>query len=112
MASFFSGAFTLYAVILRTTVGDLNEEYSEALKRMKTLAFEQYKCLEFYSMMDGSRRIAISYWKNEDDILQWKNNTEHRQIQEKAKNSWYTSYNIQIVDIKREYSYTMPNKQP
>ncbi|OUR94964.1 hypothetical protein A9Q81_14465 [Gammaproteobacteria bacterium 42_54_T18] len=111
MASFFSGAFTLYAVILRTTVGDLNEEYSEALKRMKTLAFEQYKCLEFYSMMDGSRRIAISYWKNEDDILQWKNNTEHRQIQEKAKNSWYTSYNIQIVDIKREYSYTLPNKQ-
>ena len=102
----------MYAVILRTTVGDLNEEYSEALKRMKTLAFEQYGCLEFYSMMDGSRRIAISYWKNEDDILQWKNNTEHRQIQEKAKNSWYTSYNIQIVDIKREYSYTMPNKQP
>ena len=96
----------MYAVILRTTVGDLDEEYSEALKRMKTLAFEQYGCLEFYAMMDGARRIAISYWENEDDILRWKNNNEHRQIQEKAKNSWYTSYNIQIVDIKREYSYT------
>ena len=100
----------MYAVILRATVGDLNEEYSEALKRMKTLAFEQYGCLEFYAMMDGSRRIAISYWRNEDDILQWRNNNEHRQIQEKAKQTWYSSYNIQIVDIKREYSCEKPHK--
>ena len=100
----------MYAVILRATVGDLNEEYSAALLRMKALAFEQYGCLEFYAMMDGPRRIAISYWKDEDDILQWRNNNEHRQIQEKAKQSWYTSYNIQIVDIKREYSFNVPMK--
>ncbi|MBV1919258.1 MAG: antibiotic biosynthesis monooxygenase [Pseudomonadales bacterium] len=98
----------MYAVILRATVGDLNEEYSKALLRMKALAFEQYGCLEFYAMMDGPRRIAISYWKNEDDILQWRNNNEHRQIQEKAKQSWYTSYVIQIVDIKREYFSEAP----
>lgn len=53
----------MYAVILRATVADLNEEYSEALLRMKALAFEQYGCLEFYVMMDGPKRIAISYWK-------------------------------------------------
>lgn len=98
----------MYAVILRATVGELNDEYAEALQRMKALAFEQYGCLEFYAMMDGPRRIAISYWKNEDDILQWRNNNEHRQIQEKAKQSWYKSYNIQVVDIKREYSYGSP----
>ncbi len=100
----------MYAVILRATVGELNDEYAEALQRMKALAFEQYGCLEFYAMMDGPRRIAISYWKNEDDILQWKSDSEHRQIQEKAKQSWYTSYTIQIVDIKREYSYEIPVK--
>ena len=77
---------------------------------MKTLAFVQYGCLEFYSMMDGSRRIDISYWTNEDDILQWKNNDEHLQIQEKAKLSWYTSYNNQIVEVQREYSYAIPTK--
>ena len=72
---------------------------------MKALAFEHYGCLEFTAMMDGPKRIAISYWDTEEQIRAWKQNSEHLATQDKAKKKWYESYTVQVVEIKREYSF-------
>jgi heme-degrading monooxygenase HmoA len=95
----------MYAVIIRATVGDLDQQYSDAIERMKKLAFEEYGCLEFFALMDGERRVAISYWESEAQIRKWKQNDEHLQTQSRAKEKWYESYTVQVVEVKREYSF-------
>ncbi|GJM04603.1 MAG: hypothetical protein DHS20C09_05940 [marine bacterium B5-7] len=95
----------MYAVILRATVGELDQQYSAAIERMKELAFSKYGCLEFIALMEDDQRIAISYWNSEDDIRRWKQNSEHLQTQAMAKNKWYKSYSVQVVEVKREYSH-------
>jgi len=95
----------MYAVIIRATVGELNQQYSDAIEQMKKLAFEEYGCLEFFALMDGERRIAISYWESEAQIRKWKQNDEHLQTQSLAREKWYESYTVQVVEVKREYSF-------
>lgn len=95
----------MYAVIIRATVGELDQQYSEAIERMKKLAFEVYGCLEFFALMDGDRRVAISYWESEAQIRKWKKNDEHLSTQNQAREKWYESYTVQVVEVKREYSF-------
>jgi heme-degrading monooxygenase HmoA len=93
----------MYAVIFRATVGDLDQEYAEAIERMKKLAFEEYDCLDFVAFTEGDRRIAVSYWNSEEDISNWKNNSEHLSAQKRGTEKWYTSYTVQVVEVQREY---------
>jgi heme-degrading monooxygenase HmoA len=95
----------MYAVIIRATVGELDQQYSDAIERMKKLAFEEYGCLEFFALMDGERRVAISYWESEAQIRKWKQNDEHLSTQRQAKEKWYESYTVQVVEVMREYSF-------
>ena len=95
----------MYVVILKATVGELDQEYNDALEQMKKLAFEQYGCLEFTAMMDGNNRMALSYWENEDQIKKWKQNIEHLKTQNQAQKKWYKTYSVQIAEITREYGF-------
>lgn len=95
----------MFAVIIRAVAGHLDDDYRSTIERMKKLAFEQYGCLEFFALMDGDQRVAISYWENEEQIKRWKSNAEHLLAQEKARSKWYRSYKIQVVEVKREYSF-------
>ena len=95
----------MFAVIFRATVGELDQEYAAAIERMKELAFSEYGCLEFFALMDGEGRVAISYWNSEADILRWKANSEHLNAQAQGRIKWYKSYSVQVVEIKREYRH-------
>ncbi|MCG8669044.1 MAG: hypothetical protein MI867_06490 [Pseudomonadales bacterium] len=95
----------MYAVIIRAEAGVLDDEYDEAIDRMKTLAFNEFGCKEFFSLMNGDSRVAISYWDSLEQIKSWRANQEHIVAQNKAKEKWYKSYRIQIVEVLREYEY-------
>ena len=71
---------------------------------MKELALEEYGCIEFISVTQGSEEIAISYWENEDQIRKWKSNSEHTIAQELGRSKWYESYTVQVVKVIREYA--------
>jgi hypothetical protein len=57
----------MYAVIFRAVVGELDQEYSEAIERMKELAIKEYGCLEFFALMEGESRGAISRKRSRHD---------------------------------------------
>lgn len=95
----------MHVVIFRATVGELDAQYSEAIEQMKQLALEEYGCLEFVAMMDGDRRIALSYWESEEQIRAWKRNSDHLQAQANGRKKWYQSYSVQVVEVQREYRF-------
>ncbi len=94
----------MFAVIFRAEIARLDEEYSLMAARMQKLALEEYGCLEFTAVTEGTSEIAISYWDSMDQIQAWKANAEHLLAQAKGRSQWYSSYRVQVVDVVREYS--------
>jgi len=93
----------MYAVIFRAKIAGLDEEYDRVAERMRKLALGEYGCLEFIAVTQDSEEIAISYWENEDQILEWKRNSEHILAQELGRSKWFESYKVQVVEVIREY---------
>ena len=93
----------MYAVIFRAKTAGLDEEYDRVAERMRKLALGEYGCLEFIAVTQDSEEIAISYWENEDQILEWKRNSEHILAQKLGRSKWFESYKVQVVEVIREY---------
>lgn len=94
----------MYAVIFRAEINELDESYSKMAAQMRTLAIDKYACTEFTAVTEGMQEIAISYWQNLDMIRQWKQDAQHLIAQELGRSKWYKSYQVQIVEIMREYN--------
>ena len=94
----------MYVVIFRAKVKEVNDEYFKMLERMKELSLQTYKCLDLVTVVNGDDEMTISYWENAEDILKWKQNTEHLSAQELGQEC-YESYQVQIAEIKREYKH-------
>jgi len=94
----------MYAVIFRAEINKLDSRYSEVASQMRELAISKYGCTEFISVTEGTQEIAISYWQDQEQIKQWKQDSEHLVAQELGRSIWYKSYKVQISEILREYS--------
>lgn len=95
----------MYAVIFRAKAGQQDAGYGEMVNRMRELAFSKYGCLDFIAVTEGEQEVAISYWKDELAIRAWKNDPEHLLAQETGRERWYREYTVQVVEVKREYSF-------
>lgn len=96
----------MFAVIFRATPAVQDEVYQQTVARMRALAFEKYECIDFITATEADgQEIAISYWQDEATILRWRKDAEHTLAQELGRTQWYDAYNVQVVEIKREYSY-------
>lgn len=93
----------MYAVIFRAEINFLDPEYAETGSRLRDLAINHYGCTEFISAIEGHYEIAISYWPDLDSIQAWKENLEHQKAQRLGKSGWYQSYQVQVVEVLREY---------
>jgi heme-degrading monooxygenase HmoA len=93
----------MYAVIFRAEIHRLDDEYKRVAEEMRRLAIDHYGCEAFVSSREGNTEMAISYWKSEQDIQQWKQNLAHLEAQAKGRSTWYRSYSVQVSKIIREY---------
>ncbi len=93
----------MYAVIFRAEINELDETYAEMAARMRDLAINKYGCVEFTAVTEGKQEIAISYWDNQDQIKVWKQDPEHREAQKLGRSKWYKSYQVQVVEVIRDY---------
>ena len=93
-----------FAVIFTTIVEENLEGYLEAATRMEYLAKLQkgYLGIEYARSEVG---ITISYWRNLDDIVAWKNNVEHTQVRNLGREKWYKKYQLRICKVEREYGF-------
>lgn len=97
------GLIAMYAVIFRAEINKLNNDYFEMASSLRELAKNKYGCVEFTSVTEGDREIAISYWENLESIKKWKQDPEHIVAQNLGRSQFYKSVQVQIVEIQREY---------
>ena len=67
----------MYAVIFRARLAEPDDTYFSTAEKLRALAMEEYGCKEFVSTTEGDSEIAISYWDSEEQIRQWKSDSEH-----------------------------------
>ncbi|MEH0390756.1 antibiotic biosynthesis monooxygenase, partial [Vibrio mimicus] len=89
------------AVIFKAKTGNQDAQYSEMVRLMRELAFEQYNCQDFIAVTEGNQEIAISYWNNEEDIHNWHLDAQHSIAQKLGREKWYESYVVEVVKIER-----------
>lgn len=94
----------MYAVIFKAEISELDQSYSDMAARLRELAKSKYGCIEFVALTAGNQEIAISYWRNEAQIIAWKQDPEHQRAQALGRSKWYKSYTVQIVKVEREYA--------
>lgn len=100
---FFRVRDDVFAVIFKAKVGIQDEEYLKSVTTMRELAFSKYNCQDFIALTEGDQEIAISYWLSETDIKNWHQDSQHRIAQQTGKSKWYSSYSVEITEIKRQY---------
>jgi heme-degrading monooxygenase HmoA len=94
-----------YAVIFTSIRSPIDGGYSTTSQRMIDLAKEQKGFLGFESAREHLG-ITVSYWKTEEDIVNWKNNAEHLFAQKKGNEEWYQEYKVRICKVERDYFFT------
>jgi heme-degrading monooxygenase HmoA len=93
----------MYAVIFRARINRPDDAYAEMVVQMREKAISQYGCNELISATEGELEITISYWNNLEQIQAWKQDAEHQLAQKLGRSKWYKSYEVQVVEILREY---------
>lgn len=94
----------MYAVIFKAEFNQLDQEYLETAARMRDLAMTRYGCVDFISVTEGGVELSISYWQTQEQIGRWRQDTEHLRAQELGRLRWYKSYQVQVVEVVREYA--------
>ena len=93
----------MYIVIFKATIKSLDENYYQTAEKMRQLALNDYGCVRIDSVGDEAQEITLSYWNSEEDILAWKNNSEHLKAQRLGMDKWYESYSVEIARLGRSY---------
>jgi|ETNmetMinimDraft_8_1059916.scaffolds.fasta_scaffold02711_2 heme-degrading monooxygenase HmoA len=96
----------MYAVIFTAEINSLDERYYKKSNLMRELAFKKYHCKGLNSTSQDNKEITISYWDNLDDINNFKNDSYHLEVQNIGKSKWYKSYNVEITEVTRQYSFS------
>ena len=95
----------MYVVIFKAEAAKLDAEYSAMASQLRELALNQFNCIEFLAVTEGTQEVTLSYWHSLDDIQAWKANSTHVFAQQLGRSDWYSRYQVQIAEIKREYAY-------
>lgn len=93
-----------YAVIFTTLMADDLNDYEEMAAKIEGLAKQQ----EGYLGIESARSevgITVSYWKDVDAIINWKNNIEHTEARNLGREKWYQKYQLRVCKVERDYGF-------
>lgn len=99
-----------YAVIFTSRrCADDKEGYQQTAQRMLELAAQQEGFLHADSVRDPSGfGITVSYWRDPAAIARWRQQAEHVESRRLGKEKWYSSYEVRVCKVEREYKSEVP----
>ena len=94
-----------YAVVFTSVLGESRDGYEAMGSALVELAERQpgYLGIETTRGADGLG-ITVSYWRDEESILAWKQQTQHLLAQKNGIDRWYSHYELRVAKVERAYS--------
>lgn len=95
-----------YVVIFRAKLhAEIGDDYGTTATRMRELALHQFGCVDFQAVCEGDYEVALSYWRDLESILTWKQHAEHLLAQKRGQSAWYESYRVEVTRLERCYNW-------
>ncbi len=79
---------------------DIAGELKETLTQMSGfISIER-----FQSLTNLDKFLSLSFWKDEESVKAWREQTFHRQAQVKGRNLLFDNYRLRVANVLRDYS--------
>lgn len=76
---------------------------AEALETARGMpGFVDYKS---YRAEDGEK-LSVVWWQDEETMAAWRNHPRHRVAQHLGREKWYSEYQIEVAEVRREGAFT------
>lgn len=66
----------------------------------------------FQSLTDEGKVLSLSFWRDEDAILKWRNLEKHRRAQAKGRDGVFSDYRLRVASVLRDYGMTERDQAP
>ena len=66
----------------------------------------------FQSLTDPSKILSLSFFQNEEAILQWRTLQKHRKAQSLGRNVVFKTYRLRVASIVRDYGMHERDEAP
>ncbi|MCG7547870.1 antibiotic biosynthesis monooxygenase [Pseudoalteromonas sp. Of7M-16] len=97
----------MIAVIFQVTLKPQGKDtYLDIAASLKTLLAKQpgFISIErFISVSNPCYFLSLSFWQDEQAILRWREQLEHKQAQEKGKTELFEDFRLRVAHVSRDY---------
>lgn len=66
----------------------------------------------FESLSESGKILSLSFYENEDALLRWRNQTQHRDAQTLGRKSYFSDYRLRIASVIRDYGMNERDQAP
>ena len=60
----------------------------------------------FQSLSDPKKLLSLSFWRDEEAVKNWRNNSMHRESQTKGRSGIFADYRLRVATVMRDYGLT------
>ena len=97
----------MIAVIFESIAQDAQKEaYLAAGARLQPLlaGIDGFLSIErFQSLTTPGKLLALSFWRDEEAVRQWRNLERHRQVQAAGRQLIFEEYRLRVAHVVRDY---------
>lgn len=65
----------------------------------------------FQSLANPDKVLSLSFWRDEQAVATWRNQTNHRETQALGRNGIFRDYRIRVAAVLRDYGMTEHREQ-
>jgi heme-degrading monooxygenase HmoA len=66
----------------------------------------------FESVSLPGKMVALSFWRDEEAVTNWRNIIEHRRVQEGSRKTVFDDYRLRVAHVIRDYSLSDRHEAP
>ncbi|MFZ5748589.1 MAG: antibiotic biosynthesis monooxygenase family protein [Pseudomonadota bacterium] len=94
-------------IFVSTRTGADAAGYAAAAEAMDLLAAAQPGYAGVDHVHDESgRAITVSYWRDEESAVQWRDHPDHAAARDAGRARWYANYQLFVARIERGYRWS------
>jgi len=66
----------------------------------------------FASLSNEGKMLSLSYWRDEEAVMNWRRVEAHRQAQARGRNGVFADYRLRVASVLRDYGMSARDEAP
>lgn len=66
----------------------------------------------FESLVESSKLLSLSFWRDEKAVSAWRNHARHRATQDKGRSGIFANYRLRVAEVRRDYGLNERDQAP